>query len=211
MSFAYRISAWNRERKWTPFMERHAPTQDTLVLDVGFTAKEYSSTDNLIEKRYPYPERLTALGIDSAEQLRRLYPDVAVVTYDGTRFPFADRQFDICWSNAVLEHVGDWDRQVAFLSEVRRVSHKAFLTTPNRLFPIEVHTRTPLLHWLPKTLFDRYLKLTGKTWASGDYMHLLSASDLRRLLAQAGIENYQLLGNKILGLTIDYVVLADFG
>jgi len=33
------------------------------VLDVGFLDLEYSSTYNFIEKHYPYPERLTALGV----------------------------------------------------------------------------------------------------------------------------------------------------
>ena len=27
-----------------------------------------------------------------------------------------------------------------------------FVTTPNRWFPIEVHTRLPLVHWLPETM-----------------------------------------------------------
>ncbi len=63
------------------------------------------------------------------------------------------------WSNAVLEHVGTRDDQLLFLREVRRVGRRVFLTTPNRHFPVEVHTRTPLLHWLPKPVFERYLRL----------------------------------------------------
>ena len=211
MSLTEKISRANRDRKWAFFMAQVAPTPEMLVLDVGFSDIEYSSVDNYIEKHYPYPERLTALGIDSSKNFQRLYPNVKVITYDGTRFPFADKQFDVCWSNAVLEHVGDSDRQVSFLKEVKRVSRKAFITTPNRLFPVELHTRTPLLHYLPKRLFDWCIKLAGKKWAAGDFMHLLSESDLRRRLAQAGIEDYQLIRNRFFGFAMDFVVLANFG
>jgi hypothetical protein len=76
---------------------------------------------------------------------------------------------------------------------------------------VEVHTRTPLLHYLPESLFDRYLALAGKARASGDYMHLLSEFDLRTRLSQAGIEDYRLMKNRLLGFTMDFVVLANCG
>lgn len=209
VSLARRISAWNRERKWALFMAQVSPTPQMLLLDVGFSDKEYSPTDNYIEKHYPYPERLTALGVDAPQEFERRYPRVTAVTYEGTRFPFADKQFDVCWSNAVLEHVGGSDKQEDFLKEVKRVSHRAFITTPNRHFPVEVHTRTPLLHYLPKNLFDRYLATVGKAWASGDYMNLLTESDLRARLSGAGIEDYKLVKYRLLGPAMDFVVLAN--
>ncbi len=211
MSIAGRISATNRGRKWALFITQVSPTPQMLVLDAGFSDTEHLPTDNYIEKHYPYPECLTALGIDTPNEFNRRYPQVTAVSYSGSRFPFADKQFDLCWSNAVLEHVGGADEQVDFLREVKRVSRGAFITTPNRLFPVEVHTRTPLLHYLPRSLFHRYLAATGRAWASGDYMHLLSESDLRARLSQAGIDDYRLVKNRLLGFTMDFVILADFG
>ena len=37
-----------------------------------------------------------------------------------------------------------------------------FVTTPNRWFPIESHTRLPLVHWLPRPLMVRTLELCGR-------------------------------------------------
>jgi hypothetical protein len=54
-----------------------------------------------------------------------------------------------------------------------------FLTTPNRWFPIEVHTRLPLVHWLPDRLSGRVYGLVGKPWAKEN--HLLGPRDLREL------------------------------
>lgn len=80
-------------------------------------------------------------------------------------FPFKDKEFDICWCNAVLEHTGDRSRQKKFLKEVRRVAESSFVTTPNKYFTIEPHTRIPLLHFLPKRIFDAILNKAGMKWA----------------------------------------------
>ncbi|MEX0749719.1 MAG: class I SAM-dependent methyltransferase, partial [Dehalococcoidia bacterium] len=153
-SFAYRISGFNRRRKWEIFLRDFAPQPADRVLDVGFSDNEYSATDNFLEKHYPYRAQITALGIDAPSLFPARYPDVKVVQYEGREFPLADNAFDVAWSNAVIEHVGQHEgrreAQILFLREIARVSTSAFVTTPNKWFPIEVHTRTPLLHWLPK-------------------------------------------------------------
>jgi len=209
VSLAYKISEHNRKRKWKAFTEIIRPGPDLKVLDVGYCDQENVETDNFIEKHYPYPHMLTALGTEAPTIFRQTYPDVNCVHYDGTTFPFRDASFDVCWSNAVIEHVGDRAAQLRFLAETKRVAKRAFITTPNKFFPIEVHTRTPLLHLLPKPVFDRYLKMIGKAWATGEYMNLLSLSDLKRLLRQAGITDFKILKNRLLGFTLDFVVVMN--
>ncbi len=207
MSIAYTISAWNRRRKWNLFLQKLQPTATTSILDVGFNAVEYSATDNFLEKNYLYPERITALGINDPADFKKRYPKVSVVEYPGGQFPFPTQSFDIVWSNAVIEHVGDREKQLGFLKELRRVGKHGFITTPNRHFPVEVHTRTPLLHWLPKQWFHDYLKLVGKSWATGDYMQLLSEKELRQLLVDAGMYEYQLIRNRCCGFTLDFAII----
>lgn len=207
MSFAHRISAYNRKRKWDFFLSEYAPTPEMRILDVGFSDREYSPVDNYIEKHYPYPEMLTALGIDQPVEFTVRYPAVTVVCYDGDRFPFSDNAFDVVWSNAVIEHVGNRARQLVFLQEIHRVAKKAFITTPNRYFPVELHTRTPLLHYLPKGIFDRYLALVGKRWAAGKYMRLLSRADLKALFADAGIAHYSIVCNRLGPFTLDFIMM----
>jgi len=207
MTFAHRISAYNRDRKWKIFLNEIAPKQGMKILDLGFTGKEASRNANYIEKHYPFLQDMIALGLSESQEFQTNFPEVQAVVYNGDEFPFKNKAFDLCWSNAVLEHVGDRDAQLFFLEEIKRVARRAFITTPNRYFPVEVHTRTPLLHYLPKGMFERYLVATGQSWAVGDYMNLLSESDLKSLLSEAGITDYHIYANRLGLFVLDFVIV----
>jgi SAM-dependent methyltransferase len=209
MSIANHVSGFNRQRKWDLFLQEFPPYSNRRILDVGFSDREYSPSDNFIEKYYPFPEMLTALGVEEPDRFAARYPKVKAIQYAGDVFPFSDKQFDICWSNAVLEHVGGFVKQLGFIKEVKRVSHRAFITTPNRYFPIEPHTRTPILHYLPKNYFETYLKLIGKKWATGEYMHLLGLKEIYELLKAADIQKYKIVRNKLFGFTLDFVMIFE--
>jgi SAM-dependent methyltransferase len=181
------ISLRSRRRKLALFLDLMAPDAATTVLDVG--VDEVSSgeaggesgctTHNFLEERYPWPDRLTALGLHDGRRFAARYPQIAYVQGDACALPFADGSFDVVHSNAVIEHVGGRERQQAFVREAVRVGRRVFLTTPNRWFPVEVHTRLPLVHWLPDGLEARAYDLAGKPWAKEN--HLLGPSELRAL------------------------------
>ena len=211
MSLAHHVQMFNRDRKWKLFKDNFEVNDSLKILDVGVTDKEFSPADNYLEKHYPFPHMITALAVGEPKFFRQRYPKVNTVTYDGKRIPYADNAFDVCWSNAVIEHVGSWGAQLEFLKELMRTSRMVFFTTPNRYFPIEVHTRTPLLHFFPKVAFDSYLKMVGKGWAAGDYMHLLSYSDIRTLLELARAQQSRIYRNKLFGFTLDFVVVIKGG
>ena len=69
------------------------------------------------------------------------------VRADGLSLPFRDDAFDLVMSNAVIEHVGGPKEQARFLAEHMRVGRHWLLTTPNRWYPVEPHTKAVLLHW----------------------------------------------------------------
>jgi SAM-dependent methyltransferase len=186
VNLADRISLRSRKRKLDLFMRELTPTPETTVLDVGADAISFGEaghtgcgTHNFFEELYPWPERITAVGLHDGEGFRRRYPRCRYVQADALDLPFADREFDVVFSNAVIEHVGGRPEQQRFVDEVLRVGRRAFVTTPNRWFPIEVHTRLPLVHWLPEPLAHRAYDLAGKPWAKEN--HLLGPRELREL------------------------------
>lgn len=209
MKLADRVSRANRQRKYRHFMHVFAPGPQTTILDVGYSNREYSESENYLERHYPHAHNITALGVVEPGEFAVRYPHVRTVVYDGTIFPFEDKKFDLCWSNAVIEHVGDRERQLLFLREMKRVARRAYFTTPNRYFPIEVHTKLPLVHMLPRPMFDRVLRLLGKEWAAGDFMYLLGKQQLVSLLRQAGIECYTITANRFCGFAMDYSVCME--
>jgi SAM-dependent methyltransferase len=165
------VSLRSRERKLRLFLDELHPTVETSVLDVGadelaFGEGHGCGTLNFFEERYPWPERITALGLHDGSGFSARYPKIRYVQGDACALPFADGEFDIVFSNAVIEHVGDRERQRQLVSEALRVGRRIFITTPNRRFPIEVHTRLPLLHWLPNRLAHRTYRALGKSSAT---------------------------------------------
>ena len=185
MRLADRVSLRSRQRKLGLFLETMRPTPATTVLDVGADELGFGdqpggcATLNFFEELYPWPERVTALGLHPGERFRERYPAVTYVQGDALHLPFPDGSFDVVFSNAVIEHVGDRKRQRRFVAEAVRVGRRVFLTTPNRWFPVEVHTKLPLVHWLPERLAHRAYDVARRPWAKEN--HLLGPGDLARL------------------------------
>jgi hypothetical protein len=149
---ASRVSLASRERKLRLFLDLFEPGAGTTVVDVGVTDAPFGdgSTDNFFEALYPWPERITAVGHTELDRFSAAFPRVRAVRADGRDLPFADGEFDLGFSNAVVEHVGGGrEGQRGFVSELCRVARGVFVTTPNRWFPLDPHTLLPFAHWLP--------------------------------------------------------------
>ena len=174
------------------------------MLDVGadelaFGEGDGCTTLNFFEEHYPWPERITALGLHDGAGFRARYPHVPYVQGDACALPFPDGAFDVVFSNAVIEHVGDRERQRLLVSEALRVGRRVFVTTPNRRFPIEVHTRLPLVHWLP----DRACALACTTRSGKGF-----AKDLD-LLSARGLESLFPGRVRIVNLGLTLVAIVD--
>jgi SAM-dependent methyltransferase len=161
---ASRVSLRSREQKLELFLDTFRPGPDTTVVDVGVTDAPFGdgSTDNFFEALYPWPERVTAVGNTELDRFAAAFPRIRAVRADGRDLPFADGQFDLGFSNAVIEHVaGGRDGQQRFVHELCRVAGRVFVTTPNRWFPLEVHTLLPFAHWLPPAARARAIRAAG--------------------------------------------------
>jgi hypothetical protein len=162
---AFRVSLWSRERKLRLFLELYRPGPQTSVLDVGVTDAPFGggSSDNFFEMLYPWPDRITAVGHTGLERFAAAFPQVRVVRADGRDLPFADGEFELGFSNAVVEHVaGGREGERRFFEELCRVSRRVFVTTPNRWFPVDPHTLLPFVHWLPRgPARERVLRARG--------------------------------------------------
>jgi hypothetical protein len=174
---ASRVSMRSRRRKLQLVLDLLQPGPETSVVDVGVTDAPFGagSTDNFFEALYPWPERITGVGRTELDRFSAAFPQVRAVRADGRDLPFANAEFDVGFSNAVVEHVaGGREGQQQFVHELCRVARRVFVTTPNRRFPLEVHTLLPFVHWLPRGPRERLLPFD-------DVLDPLSAKDLAAL------------------------------
>jgi hypothetical protein len=96
--------------------------------------------ENRIAARYPIKMSI------NIEHANTSYPFMIA---DARDMPFEDGYVDFALANAIIEHVGQEDDQRKMVEEMTRVARCWIITTPNRWFPVESHTATLFLHWLP--------------------------------------------------------------
>ncbi len=178
------------------FTEAFRPTAETTVLDVGGTPYNWEQ----IGASFP----ITLLNTESLET-DGLGAHYTLVQGSGTRLDFADRSFDIAFSNSVIEHVGSLDAQRAFAQELRRVGRQLWVQTPARNFFFEPHLLAAFIHFLPLSWQRRLVRnfslwgwLTRPSQASVDRMlgglRLLDYATFRALFPDCEIHRERFLG-----------------
>ena len=127
------------------FCREFPPDASTRILDIGVSGLVGPHT-NFLQRNYPYPNMITCVGLSEGHAIRKAFSATTYVQVEkGGSLPFSDGQFDVVFSNAVLEHVGGAEDRRRILNEVSRVGRNAFIAVPNRWFPIEHHTVLPLV------------------------------------------------------------------
>jgi SAM-dependent methyltransferase len=192
-----KVSWHARQRMFVSLTRFAPPSPEMTVLDVGVTC-DLREDSNFFEKLYPYPQNITAVGVEDAVFLEQKFPGLTYIKADGLNLPFPDQSFDLVVSFAVIEHVGDRTQQAAFVKELLRVGKTCCITTPNRWYPLEFHAILPLVHWLPPRWFRRILRLLGKTfWAEEKNLNILSESEVLAMIPgdrQVYKTHFKLLG-----------------
>ncbi len=141
---------------------------------------------------------------------KKKYPNLKeIVVGDGKKTNFPDNSFEIVHSNATIEHVGSLENQLLFVKECLRISEKyVFIQTPNRFYPIDFHTTLPLIHWLPKNLHRKILKIIGLEFYSLEKnLNLLSENDIKNICKELNIHSYQIIKHKLFMLTSNLVLI----
>ena len=181
--FAARISLHVRRKMFRIFMTRFRPDSSVRILDVGVTCDTGHIDSNYFERFYPYPAQVTCVGTEDGSHLMREYAGVRYQRIRaGERLPFPDGEFDIVFSNAVIEHTGTRASQTAFVQEICRVGKAFFITTPSRLFPVEHHTGLPFIHYLPTPVFRKLIAGTRYAyWADPTNLNILTSREFARL------------------------------
>jgi SAM-dependent methyltransferase len=209
-SFVAKTAQRVRNHMFDVFMWTFKPRPRETVLDIGVTSDQTYETSNYFEDRYPLKHKVTAAGLDDASFLESRYPGMKFVKADALEMPFADQSFDLVHSSAVIEHVGSRANQAIMIAECVRVAKRGIcLTTPNRWFPIEVHTQLPLLHWLPPAWHRQLFRNLGYGFfAEESNLNLLSARGLLQIAAPFPGWTFHVKHIRMLGFTCNLMLFG---
>jgi ubiquinone/menaquinone biosynthesis C-methylase UbiE len=175
------------------------------IIDIGGCKKFWIN--------YGYDKRddveITIVNIDTNEKL--VANKLKFIVADATNlYNFTENEFDVAFSNSVIEHLYNKKNQISMAKEAMRVGKYFFVQTPNKYFFIEPHYVLPFFQFLPKALQLFILTKTKlsrlKKWdrvyakAYIDEIKLLSKNEIRELFPEADI-----YCEKIFFLTKSYI------
>ena len=117
---------------------------------------------------------------------------------------------DVVISNATIEHVGGFEQQKKMIENMLLLTKKYFIiTTPNRYHPLDFHTKLPILHWFPKRIHRKLLKLLKlEFFSKEENLNLLSKKDLITLLEIVGVNNFKIFDISLLGFKSNLIVIG---
>jgi|688.fasta_scaffold212880_2 ubiquinone/menaquinone biosynthesis C-methylase UbiE len=199
-----------REKIYKIFSNNIPLKKNYKLIDIG-TSPMLEKSENIILSKYKWKENITCLSDQNCNILKKKYKKTKFLVGDAKKINYSNNTFDIVYSSATIEHLGSYENQLQALKEMYRISKKyLFLTTPNRFFPIEMHTKLPFLHFFPKKVFRLILRFFGENFFCYEKnLNLLTKKDLVRLCTDAKIINYKIIYNYLLFLKSNMILIVE--
>jgi len=197
-----------RKKRMANFLKSIDPQSTEKILDIGGTVFNW--------KLIGYKNAVVLLNLSVPKNANEEQPsNFSFVIGDGTALQYGDKEYDICFSNSVIEHVGTSEEQKMFAQEICRVGKRIWLQTPAKSFFLEPHYITPFIHWLPKH-YQKKLLRNFSIWGLisrptqqyidnfVDQTKLLTFKEVRDLFPDCTIKK-----EKFLFMTKAYLVVKD--
>ena len=159
------------------FREQLKTNTPITVLDVGGTWNFWET----MNFKYFTQCTITLLNLNEYK-IPEKFKNIKSVIGDATDLSkYSEKQFDLVFSNSVIEHVGKEQAQKKMADELLRVGKHLYVQTPNKNFPIEPHFIFPLFQFLPLKL--KIFLLTH--FALGWYANKVSSKDEAKKIAES--------------------------
>ena len=190
-----------RGRRWALALERFPELADMSVVDLGGTVQAWERAP--VRPAHVTVLNLTEPGESTSDSIVPVTGDAcdaaAVLAAAGGR-----TQFDLVFSNSVLEHLGGHSNRSRFAEGARLLAPLHWIQTPYRYFPIEPHWLFPGMQFLPLAVRARI----AATWplshshspdldratSAALWTELISVTELRHYFPQSDIVRERALG-----------------
>lgn len=181
-------------------------------LDIGTTEENKLKSSNFFVKKLDHIKIKKSISDQRVESFRfSEFIEKSITSVFSTE-EINIFKSDLVISSATIEHVGNFSNQVKMIQNITCLTKKYFLiTTPNRFFPIDFHTKLPFLHMLPKNIHRMILTLLNlKEYAKEENLNLLGYKDLNKLINVQKNDDFEIkiFKIKLFGLTSNLLILG---
>lgn len=140
------LGAKKRAARWDLFQRQFPGIETMSVIDLGGTVEAW--------RRAPVqPGHVTVLNLfepgESDEDRLRPVTGDACDARTALAAGGAPTDYDLVFSNSLIEHVGGHAQRAALAREVHALAPRHWVQTPYRYFPVEPHWLFPGLQFLP--------------------------------------------------------------
>ena len=180
------------------------------ILDIGTTNDMENESSNLLIKKIKKKAIFKSISDQKIES--SFFKNTLLKSITSSFSPSEINEFssDLVISNATIEHVGNFVNQKQMLKNIIQLSKKKFIIiTPNRYHPLELHTLIPFIHWLPKPIHRKLLKLFNLDfYAQEKNLNLLSKKDLKKLLEDE-LVSYEIKSINFLFFPSNFLLIGE--
>lgn len=146
-SVKWALMSWFRRKRMESFLRIMQPRHAARILDVGGLPNLNGVPGFWHQGGAEFSVTLLNLpGAFDAFSKEELAP-FGIVEANVWDCPTMPYEYDIVFSNSVIEHIGSQRRQVAFANFVHSAGRSYWIQTPSPLFPFEAHCNIPFW-WL---------------------------------------------------------------
>ena len=206
--FLKRIILKNRIKIYRVFEKNANLNENSNIIDIG-TTPILDNHENILFHHYKWKKNITGFSNQNCDILREKFKESNFILGDARDIKFNDNSFDISFCSATIEHIGSYLNQKKLVSELVRISkNNVFITTPNRNFLIDFHTKLPLVHLLPKKIHRKILSFLGLNYfAKEENLNLLNTSEIKKICNELNIKNFKIIYNKFLFLNSNIILI----
>lgn len=198
--------AFMRRRRARMFAQRMQLTPGLRVIDLGGTPEIWRFVD------VPLDIVLVNLSSDTGTLAEGARVNGDAWGHHRIRFEAGDAcatkypsgSFDIAFSNSVIEHVGDEERQQMLAKEARRLAPRYWVQTPAKWFPIEAHTGMPLWWFYPEAMRNWLIRKWRKSLPAWTEM-VEGTTVLERSAMQRFFPDGKIVTEKSFGIAKSYI------
>ncbi|MBK8551911.1 MAG: class I SAM-dependent methyltransferase [Ignavibacteria bacterium] len=154
------ISKQLREKRLKFFSEFCSRFEKPVnILDLGGSDYHWRNSEFINNKDF----HITV--VNTEEQNTKELRNFSFIKRDVTDLKFfEDKEYDVVYSNSLLEHINNFDEQRKLAEEVMRIGRHYFVQTPNYYFPVEPHFLFPFFQFLPAEMKVNLIKKYDLGW-----------------------------------------------